>query len=577
MHLKSLYPDPPPNPPLLNTCLALINRPDQAEWPEFVVHIEHHTGKSFTFTQLCKRINDLATALSLPSSEGGLGLEHGSKERVGIMSDNSSDYLTIAVACLKIAVPFVLISCYSTPFEMRHALTLSGTTRVFVAPQYYSRLLPVAAEVGMPKDKLYLMNEDSLGQVSVESLIRMVNEKQIPEEDIRIVPKDTLAYLVFSSGTSGLPKAVMVSHGNVIYSLRQMIVLNEERLKLGTPSPPLTDDGIPVSLASLPMHHSAGFHAYCFRNFLGPMRLIIIPRWDIETYMEIIPKYKVTGLGLVPSMVQQLLKHPKINQVDFSSVGSLTCGAAYLPREFLTKLVSLPPKGVVFSEGYGLSECTIAALFQPLPGILEGRAKENISASGILHPGMEARIVREDGSEADWDEVGELWLRGENIVLGYLNNPKANGETFEDGWLKTGDKFRVDREQYFYYADRAKDTLKVSGTQVSPMEIEQVLMAHPKKLIGDVTVAGVSGGRTSDEKVPRAWIVLSEAGKALGTSEAVKQLEAWHQSNLSRYKWLRGGIEVVNEIPKSLTGKTLRRVLQDQYEKNVLQAQKSKL
>ncbi|KAG6807026.1 hypothetical protein H0H93_002064, partial [Arthromyces matolae] len=129
---------------------------------------------------------------------------------------------------------------------------------------------------------------------------------------------------------------------------------------------------------------------------------------------------------------------------------------------------------------------------------------------------MEARIVRDDGTEADFNEPGELWLRSPCIALGYWNNEKATQETFIDGWLHTGDKFSVTEEGYFFFADRAKDTLKVSGSQVSPVEIENCLLAEPRHLITDVTVAGVSGGRTSDEKVPRAWVVLSDAGKQLG-------------------------------------------------------------
>ena len=146
--------------------------------------------------------------------------------------------------------------------------------------------------------------------------------------------------------------------------------------------------------------------------------------------------------------------------------------------------------------------------------------------------------------------------------------------------------------------DRAKDTLKVSGIQVSPMEIEDVLLAEPKKLIMDATVAGVSGGRISDEKVPRAWVVLSAAGRKLGVDSTVKELKAWHEDRLSKYKWLRGGIEVVQEvclflvvslsgpilsggflcqIPKSPTGKVLRRVLQDKYEQAVAENLKGKL
>lgn len=214
---------------------------------------------------------------------------------------------------------------------------------------------------------------------------------------------------------------------------------------------------------------------------------------------------------------------------------------------------------------------------QPFSGTLGGKLQRIPGSSGVLSAGMEARIVREDGSEADFNEPGELWLRGNNVSMGYWNNTKATAETFVDGWLRTGDQFRIDEKENFWFADRAKDTLKVSGAQVSPVEIENCLLDQPDKLISDVTVAGVSGGRTSDEKVPRAWIVLNSTGKKRGASAVIKGLESWHQKNLSKYKWLRGGIEVVDEIPKSPTGKVLRRVLQDKYELNTTRKPKGKL
>jgi len=255
-----------------------------------------------------------------------------------------------------------------------------------------------------------------------------------------------------------------------------------------------------------------------------------------------------------------------MEKVDFSSVDGTANGAAYLPAELGAKLASLIPQRATFTDGYGLSEATIAVIMQPHSGSLGGKLQRIPGSSGVLLPGMEARIVRDDGAEADVNEPGELWLRGDNITLGYWNNPKATAEAFIDGWFHTGDKFKVDEKGNFWFADRAKDTLKISGAQVSPVEIENCLLDHPEKLISDVTVAGVSGGRTLDEKVPRAWIVLNSAGKKRGASVVIMELESWHQKNLSKYKWLRGGIEVIEEIPKSPTGKVLRRVLQSRYE-----------
>jgi len=221
------------------------------------------------------------------------------------------------------------------------------------------------------------------------------------------------------------------------------------------------------------------------------------------------------------------------------------------------------------NEGYGLSEFTVAVSMRPLPGILDGRAKDKPGSVGILFPGIEARIVRPDGTLAGPNEPGEVLLRGALMALGYKGNEKATRETFVDGWVHTGDQMRVDEDGVLFFEDRTKDTLKVSGVQVSPIEIENTLLAHPDKLITDVSVAGVSGGRTSDERIPRAWVVLSPAGAALGDKEVVAQLDVWVEKQLSRYKWLRGGIGIVEAIPKSPTGKVLRRMLVEAYEKDV--------
>ena len=246
------------------------------------------------------------------------------------------------------------------------------------------------------------------------------------------------------------------------------------------------------------------------------------------------------------------------------------------------------------SPEYSLNPQTIAAIVQPYPGTLGGKLNPISGCTGILLPGMEALTFKDETGipPADFalpnavlgvptpsklegacalNEPGELWVRSGNVALGYWNNPKANADTFMRGWLRTGDRFRIDEGGNFWFADRAKvrisflffgsilanydrsnsqDTLKVSGAQVSPVEIEDCLLSHPERLITDATVAGVSGGRTSDEKVPRAWVVLSATGKdkkTWGKEKVVKELERWHQENLSKYKWLRGGIEIVDE------------------------------
>ncbi|KAF8548348.1 acetyl-CoA synthetase-like protein, partial [Imleria badia] len=404
------------------------------------------------------------------------------------------------------------------------------------------------------------------GYTSYLDLVARAQDNKLPRLPIQQAQIDTLAYLTFSSGTTGLPKAVMISHGNIIASISQLLVVSAETLKVQAPPVWNGPEGMNVNFIALPVHHAYGLHISIFTCFLSPKTLVLLPKWNADVFFDSIPKYRVTFIYLVPSLVHQIVHHPRFPTADFSTVQVLHCGAAYLPASLAEQLRSRFPSVERMSEGYGMSEATLTVSLKPAPGILEGRAKNVPESVGILLPGFEARVVCEDGRSAALNEPGELLIRSGSVALGYWKNQKATDETFKDGWLRTGDWMRVDADGVLYFEDRAKDTLKVSGMQVSPTEIEEMLRQHPEGLIIDVSVAGVSGGRTADERVPRAWVVLSSEGKVLGASEVVERLDAWIRETLSRHKWLRGGINVVDEIPKSPTGKVLRRVLVDEYE-----------
>ncbi|KAJ7760882.1 hypothetical protein DFH07DRAFT_1021402, partial [Mycena maculata] len=569
----------PPLPPVseANVCDLMFGRPDQesiqrckfrfcANWPDYAIHIEENTGRKRTYKQLVKRVTLGATALGAPVSSGGLGLSGDGGEIIGLLGDNSLDYIDITVSLLAITIPFALISTHSTCFELVHALKLTKATRLFVDARLLRNVLAAIEDpdVHLTQDKIYVLSgQPADGRQSFGQLIDTVAGKNVPLEPVRRATKDTLAYLIMSSGTSGLPKAVMVTHGNVVCTFYQGMVLGQAMQPFLTPLPSGT---MPVTIGVLPMFHTYGLHAYILRMTFFQATYIILDKWNTTKYLNSVTKYRATHLTLIPSAIHQLVNHPDIATADLSSVVAVTSGAAYLPPELASQLGRFLEKNPEIAQGYGLSECTISALVPPIEGMLNMGAPPP-KTTGILTPGVEGRIVREDGADAASGEVGELWLRGGNICPGYWNNPEANAGTFVDGWLRTGDQFTVDDKGYFFFADRGKDTLKLSGVQVSPKEIEDALFAHPEKLISDVAVAGVSRGRTEDEKVPRAWIVLSSAGEKKGASAVIKALEQWHHESLSKYKWLRGGIEVVKEVPKTPTGKTMRRVLQDEYER----------
>ncbi|KZP23323.1 acetyl-CoA synthetase-like protein [Athelia psychrophila] len=559
MHLTSMYPDIPAHPPV-NIHHCLFNRPDQQGWKDHTFHIDGLTGERRTFRQFKQRVVDGATALS---ADVGVDLT-GPNEIVGILGENCLDYFTLIQALLYIATPFTMLSHFYTPFELTHALDLSTCTRIFVQPKFLSLI----RDTGFPADRIYLLDGAASGKRSLGDMIDAVRARDTPRTAVRPAGKDTLAYLMFSSGTSGLPKAVMISHGNLWFTTLQGAVTGRDSQPADLSH---THEGIPSALVFLPLHHAYAFVVFNFRALLIPITLTVLPKWDLPTALALIPKYKITILNLIPSIVHQIVHSPLAASADLSSLRSVSSGAAYLPAELGERIHALAGGGKVsMTEGYGMSEFTMSATTKPIHGSLGGRAKNIPGSAGILLPGVSARLTRPDGSLCSVGEPGELWIAGGGIALGYWNNPEATKETFVDGWLRTGDRFKVDSAEdgVLFFQDRAKDTLKVGGMQVSPTEIENALIAHPDKLVLDAAVAGVvlPGGRIADEKVPRAWVVLSAAGKAKGEGAVVKALDAWIGTALSKYKRLRGGIAVVSEIPKSPTGKVLRRVLQDEYE-----------
>ncbi|KAF8553033.1 acetyl-CoA synthetase-like protein [Imleria badia] len=564
MYHKSLYPPLPQIPPQ-NVHNILLNRPDQANWPDYPLQVNALTGASRSFRQFLEIVRDGATAMASDVDLGGLGIRAENGELAGVLCENSIDCIALLHSLIVMTVPFAMLSCYSTPFEFQHAFNLAGPTRLFVSPT----LLPLALTSGLPQDRIYILDGNLEGYTSYLDLVARARDNKLPRLPIQQAQTDTLAYLTFSSGTTGLPKAVMISHGNMIDSFLQMFVMYAEAYKVQVPPVWNGPKGMNVNFITLPVHHAYGLHIASFTCFFSPTTLVFLPKWSGDMFFDSIPKYRVTSIFLVPSLVHQIVHHPRFPTADFSTVQIISCGAASLPVSLGEQLRSRFPGVERVGGGYGMTECTLSISLRPVPGTLEGRAKNVPESVGILFPGVEARVVREDGLLAALNEPGELYVRSGSVALGYWKNQKATDETFKDGWLRTGDRMRIDADGVLYFEDRVKDTLKVSGMQVSPTEIEETLLQHPEGLIIDVSVAGVSGGRTEDERVPRAWVVLSSKGKALGATEVVERLDAWIREALSRHKWLRGGISVVDQIPKSPTGKVLRRVLVDEYEAEV--------
>ncbi|KAL5632519.1 hypothetical protein ACGC1H_005464 [Rhizoctonia solani] len=566
-----LHASSPPRPPL----------PD-----DYVTHIDGITGEQRTLKQLVARINEVGAALLAPKEQGGLAIRP-KDQVVGLLSTNCIDYPVVVFALLQTTIPVALLNSHSTAPELAHQLKLARVSHVIVGPSSVSVLTQALQIAGLRNIGMTIVEgcgkHARAGELSLQRLIDRTKKRGVQPAGIMDAKRDTLAYLVFSSGTSGLPKAVMISHGNLNACYTQIIIWAFHAFQAQPPVKPQHSE-YPIGLAFLPMYHTMGLHVYNFRHFISPNTLVVLPSWDADRVLDCITKYRVTSMAIVPSLVFQLLAHPKLRskEVDLSSLAGIGTGAAYLPpeteKEFLDVLEAKGSKGTKIqrlNSGYGLSESTIAVSSMPFEGMLDGKIGPKLGSAGVLLPGCEARLCKEAPAGTPMEELedvspgepGELYVSGPLVALGYWENEAATKEAFlPGGWLRTGDRL-IYREGHLWFQDRAKDTLKVSGVQVSPTEIEAVLKEHPNSYLADACVAGVPSSRNDGELVPRAWVVLSPAGHKAGAKKVIAELNEWVQSQLSKPKQLRGGIEIVKVIPKNPTGKVLRRVLQDRHAK----------
>ncbi|OJA11811.1 hypothetical protein AZE42_11578, partial [Rhizopogon vesiculosus] len=343
---------------------------------------------------------------------------------------------------------------YATPYEFENANSLAQPTRIFTSPS----LLPLALTSGLPADRIYLLEGEKEGCTSYDQFISSVCNG-VPRVPVRHATKDTLAYMVFSSGTSGLPKVVMLSHGNITHAVLGMMIYGIEIGKVQALPVWNTPEGIQVVFNIVPVYHALGLYSCSILNFIRPSTGVILSKWDINVFFDSIPKYQITNLLLVPSLVHQIVYHPRFKTGDLSSVKTIACAAAYLPPQLSEQLRARFPDIERVDGGLGLSESAAAVSLTPIPGMLNGHAKSKPGSSGILLPGTEARIVRPNGSLAGPNEAGELLIRSNATALGYKGNDKATRETFVDGWLRTGDRIRIDVDGVLFFEDRSKASL----------------------------------------------------------------------------------------------------------------------
>lgn len=347
---------------------------------------------------------------------------------------------------------------------------------------------------------------------------------------------NTCAMRLFTSGTSGLPKAATSSHRNFI-AQHELVYENNPG-----------DDYEHVCLFALPMFHAAiapRVHTSTFKMRSGE-KVYIMRRFDLEKFMEGIDRFGVTDLTVVPPMAVAMIMSPLSKKYSMKGVKQGAVGAAPLRPEPQARLKALLGDGAPMTQVWGMTETTCICTRFPYP------EKDDTGSVGYFLPNIDGKLVDEEGKDISaYDVRGELCVRGPTIIPGYFENDKANAESFDtDGFFHTGDIAYCDgKSKKWYIVDRKKELIKVRGFQVAPPELEGLLLGHPD--IVDAAVIGVPAG--DDTELPRAYVVRRPGSneKAL-TEEVVKE---WVASKLARYKRLEGGVRFVDAIPKNASGK----------------------
>ncbi|MEJ8855527.1 AMP-binding protein [Variovorax robiniae] len=350
---------------------------------------------------------------------------------------------------------------------------------------------------------------------------------------VEIDPARDLVALPYSSGTTGRAKGVMLTHRNLVAMMAQLETLFGER----------TDD---KSLAVLPFFHCYGLLAFVCMTVLRGSTCVTMPRFDLEQFLQLIERHRVTSLMVVPPIVLALAKHPLVAKHDLSSVEFINSGAAPLGEALQNEASAR--MGVEVRQGYGMSECTLA---------VSGRRRDGDpgkpGAVGRLLPNMEARLLdTSTGAELGPNQRGELVVRGPTVMRGYFGNVQATDATIDaDGWLHTGDVVVIDGDGQLFIVDRLKELIKVNAHQVAPAQLESVLLTHPA--VADAAVIGIPDEETGES--PKAFVV--KRGDV--SDEALIAHVAGHVEPYAKVR----SVEFVDAIPKSPSGKILRRELRE--------------
>jgi acyl-CoA synthetase (AMP-forming)/AMP-acid ligase II len=437
---------------------------------------------------------------------------------VALMSPNSPAFAVVFHGTMWAGATLTTANPTYTASELRHQLNDSGA-RLLCVPAAFATLAAEAVE-GTKVTEIFIMDDAGFVAFAGPPVLA-----QVPVDlanDICVLP--------YSSGTTGLPKGVMLTQANLVTNLFQGAQL-------------LNIHKNDTTLAILPFFHIYGMIVLLNTYLCGGGRLVTLPRFDLETSLRLISQHRMHTLMVVPPLVLALAKHPMVDQFDLSSVKRIMSAAAPLGVELGTACANRLRCEVM--QGYGMTEMSPISHLTPA-------GESRMGAVGRTVAMTESRIVDPESLvDVGPDKEGELWVRGPQVMKGYLGNPEATAKTMSGEWLRTGDLARIDVDGYLWIVDRVKELIKVKGFQVAPAELEAILFGHPE--VADCAVIGQPDEEAGERPVA---FVVRRAGSAIDEA-AVKAVLL---GQVASYKQL-AGVRFVEAIPKTASGKILRRQL----------------
>ncbi|KAG5328570.1 4CL3 ligase, partial [Acromyrmex charruanus] len=504
-------------------------------WSNHTALVCANTGRSYTYDQLRKACSKLATSLRKSKLLSG--------DTIAIILPNIPEFAIIVLAANEAGLRTTLINPVHTIHEIKRQLEKMDAQAIFTFPAKHIDIKASIEKNSKIKLPIVIVNDGTnassiSGTIQLNSLLRDDIEDFSISQKTGINCEDTIL-LPYSSGTTGLPKGVELSHRNIVANLLQGA---DPMFFAGIETSEYHQDIVPLIL---PMYHCYGLLIILYTYLRIGAKLVCLPQFSMEKFIKLLENHRCTLLHLVPPIVQMMIYDERITSRHIESVRVTLVGAAPIGEKLTTKFNIRFTNNMNFTIGYGMTELSAMVSMNSI--------NTSTFSCGYLIPNTQMRIVSTLGKNLGPHEVGEIYIRGPQIMKGYYKNPEATAETMDGDWFKTGDLGYYTEDGLLYVQGRSKELIKVKGYQVAPTELEEIIRHYNN--IEDVAVIGVAHKNYGE--IPKAFIV-PKSGVKINENE-LKEFVAKH---VAKYKQL-GHVQVIESIPKSASGKILRKELEN--------------